>query len=57
MTLAHLVDPGHEGGHLVGAPIDLAGAAPAQVAAFVARVDQVSKRHPEAAAYQGGDVL
>jgi len=42
---------------LIGAPIDLAGAAPAQVAAFVARVDQVIKRHPEAAGYRGGDVL
>ncbi|MEO5679287.1 MAG: adenylosuccinate lyase [Acidimicrobiales bacterium] len=42
---------------LVGDPLDLAGAAPAQVAAFMARVDQVTKRHPEAAAYEGGDVL
>ena len=42
---------------LVGDPLDLAGAAPAQVASFVARVDQVVKRHPEAAAYEGGDVL
>ena len=42
---------------LVGTPIDLAGAAPAQVAAFVTRVDQVAKRHPEAAAYRGAEVL
>ncbi|CAA9275874.1 MAG: Adenylosuccinate lyase @ SAICAR lyase [uncultured Acidimicrobiales bacterium] len=42
---------------LIGHPIDLAGAAPAQVASFVARVDEVTKRHPEAAAYQGADVL
>ena len=42
---------------LVGQPIDLAGAAPAQVAAFVARVDQVTKRHPQAAAYEGAEVL
>jgi adenylosuccinate lyase len=44
-------------GTLVGDPLDLAGAAPAQVAAFVARVDAVAKRHPEAAAYTGSDVL
>jgi len=42
---------------LVGRPIDLAGAAPAQVAAFVARVDEVIRRHPEAASYEGADVL
>jgi len=42
---------------LVGDPLDLAGAAPAQVASFVARVDDVVKRHPEAAAYEGADVL
>jgi len=42
---------------LVGDPLDLAGAAPAQVAAFVARVDEVVKRHPAAAAYEGADVL
>jgi len=42
---------------LVGDPLDLAGAAPAQVASFVARVDELSKRHPQAAAYEGADVL
>ncbi len=42
---------------LIGDPLDLAGAAPAQVAAFVARVDEVAKRHPAAAAYAGADVL
>ncbi len=42
---------------LVGQPVDLAGAAPAHVAAFVAEVDEVTKRHPEAAAYEGADVL
>ena len=42
---------------LVGDPLDLAGTAPAQVASFVARVDAVVKRHPEAAAYEGADVL
>ena len=42
---------------LVGKPIDLAGAAPAQVATFVARVDQVTERYPRAAAYEGADVL
>ena len=42
---------------LVGQPIDLAGAAPAQVAAFVARVSEVTERHPQAAAYAGADVL
>ena len=42
---------------LIGHPLDLAGAAPAQVTSFVARVDQVTRRHPEAAAYRGADVL
>jgi adenylosuccinate lyase len=42
---------------LLGDPLDLAGAAPRQVASFVARVDEVVKRHPEAAAYEGADVL
>ena len=43
--------------NLVGEPLDLAGAAPAQVAAFVARVSEVTKRHPQAAVYAGADVL
>jgi adenylosuccinate lyase len=42
---------------LVGDPIDLAGAAPAQVSAFVARVDALTKLHPVAAVYDGADVL
>jgi len=42
---------------LVGDPLDLAGAAPAQVAAFVTRVDEVVRRLPDAAAYEGADVL
>ncbi len=42
---------------LVGRPIDLAGAATTQVAAFVARVGEVTRRHAEAAAYRGADVL
>jgi adenylosuccinate lyase len=42
---------------LIGDPLDLAGAATSQVASFVARVDEVVKRHPEAAAYAGADVL
>jgi adenylosuccinate lyase len=42
---------------LVGDPLDLAGAATAQVAAFVARVDEVAKAHPVAACYAGADVL
>ena len=42
---------------LIGSPIDLAGAAPAQVASFARKVDEVAKRHPEAAAYEGADVL
>jgi len=49
-------DPGQLAA-LIGRPVDLAGAAPAQVAAFVAEVDEVTKRHPEAAAYEGADVL
>ncbi len=44
-------------GSLIGSPLDLAGAAPTQVASFVARIDEVTKRHPEAAAYEGADVL
>ncbi|MEJ7765907.1 MAG: adenylosuccinate lyase [Acidimicrobiales bacterium] len=42
---------------LVGHPLDLAGAAPAQVASFAARVEEVAKRHPAAASYEGADVL
>lgn len=42
---------------LVGDPLDLAGAAVAQVGAFVARVEAIAKRHPEAATYRGADVL
>ena len=42
---------------LVGHPLDLAGAAPTQVASFAARVEEVAKRHPAAASYEGADVL
>jgi adenylosuccinate lyase len=42
---------------LVGAPLELAGTAPSQVAAVVAAVDAVAARHPEAAAYRPGQVL
>lgn len=42
---------------MIGSPIDLAGAAPAQVAEFVGRVDAVAEQHPQAAAYEGADVL
>jgi len=42
---------------LVGDPLDLSGAAVAQVNAFVARVDVIAKRYPEAAAYPGADVI
>ena len=41
----------------VADPLMLAGTAPAQVAAVVARVADVVRAHPDAAAYQGGPVL
>ena len=42
---------------LLGSPLDLAGAAPAQVAAFAARVDALAQAHPIAARYRGAEVL
>ena len=38
-------------------PLELAGTAPAQVAALAAAVQRVAERHPEAAAYRPGDIL
>ncbi len=40
-----------------GKPIELAGAAPEQVRAFVASVEAVVKRHPDAAKYQAEPIL
>lgn len=42
---------------LVGDPLDLAGTAPAQVAAIASRVAEVVAQHPSAAAYRPGAVL
>jgi adenylosuccinate lyase len=42
---------------LVADPVAFVGAAPAQVAAFVAQVAQVTARHPDAAAYTPGPLL
>ena len=42
---------------LVSAPIDFTGAATAQVAEVVRRVEAVVKRHPQAAAYSPGPIL
>jgi len=44
-------------GGLVTAPLQLAGTAGQQVAAVVARIDQVAAAHPEAAAYRPGPIL
>jgi adenylosuccinate lyase len=42
---------------IVGEPLSFTGAAVAQVAAVVAKIDELAKRHPEAAAYTPGDIL
>jgi adenylosuccinate lyase len=42
---------------LVAHPITFTGAAVDQVQSVVRRVDEVAKRHPEAAAYAPGDIL
>ncbi len=41
----------------VGEPLSFTGAAVAQVNEVVRRVDELAKRHPEAAAYTPGDIL
>jgi adenylosuccinate lyase len=43
--------------HLLGTPLSLSGAAPAQVAHFVAQVERWLERCPEAAKYQPGRLL
>ncbi|MET0410534.1 MAG: adenylosuccinate lyase [Polyangiaceae bacterium] len=42
---------------LLGAPLELVGNAPAQVAAFVAQVEALVRAHPEAARYNPGRLL
>ncbi|MGZ0150300.1 adenylosuccinate lyase [Kribbella sp. WER1] len=42
---------------IVGEPLSFTGAAVAQVGAVVAKIDELAKRHPEAAAYTPGDIL
>lgn len=42
---------------LLAAPVSFAGLAPRQVEAFVARVEEVRSRHPEAAAYRPPPIL
>jgi adenylosuccinate lyase len=42
---------------IVGEPLTFTGAAVAQVDAVVAKIDQLAKRYPEAAAYAPGDIL
>jgi adenylosuccinate lyase len=42
---------------LVAEPITFTGAAVAQVQAVVRRIEEVAKAHPEAAAYQPGEIL
>ncbi len=42
---------------LVGTPLSFTGAAGAQVAAVVARVEDVVRRHPDAAAYTPASIL
>jgi len=42
---------------VVGEPLSFTGAAVAQVNEVVRRVDELAKRHPEAAAYTPGDIL
>jgi adenylosuccinate lyase len=41
----------------LGDPVTFVGNAPAQTRAFVAAVDEVARRHPEAAKYSGEEVL
>jgi adenylosuccinate lyase len=41
----------------MGEPMSFVGNAPAQVEAFVARVDELVQRHPVAATYSGEDIL
>ena len=40
-----------------GSPLDLAGAAVAQVEAFVASVEEISRRHPQASGYAPPEIL
>ncbi|GAA1593405.1 MULTISPECIES: adenylosuccinate lyase [Kribbella] len=42
---------------IVGEPLSFTGAAVAQVGAVVAKIDELAKRYPEAAAYTPGDIL
>ena len=42
---------------LVSEPLELAGTAVAQVATLVSAVQAVAEEHPEAAAYQPGQIL
>jgi adenylosuccinate lyase len=42
---------------IVGEPLSFTGAAVDQVATVVAAIDELAKRHPEAAAYTPGDIL
>ncbi|MVA75371.1 adenylosuccinate lyase [Auraticoccus sp. F435] len=42
---------------LLREPLELSGAAATQVRTVVARVDELARQHPEAAAYRPGDVL
>jgi adenylosuccinate lyase len=42
---------------LLADPLSFVGRAPAQVSEFVARVDEVVRRHPDAAAYRPGAIL
>ncbi|GAB3817755.1 adenylosuccinate lyase [Kribbella italica] len=42
---------------IVGEPLTFTGAAVAQVDTVVAKIDQLAKRYPEAAAYAPGDIL
>ncbi|MET1005640.1 MAG: adenylosuccinate lyase, partial [Propionibacteriaceae bacterium] len=42
---------------LVTEPLELAGTAPHQVATLVKAVDEIAAQHPEAAAYEPGQIL
>jgi adenylosuccinate lyase len=42
---------------IVGEPLSFTGAAVSQVNTVVAQIDELAKRHPEAAAYTPGDIL
>jgi adenylosuccinate lyase len=42
---------------IVGEPLSFTGAAVDQVGTVVAAIDELAKRHPEAAAYSPGDIL